>query len=85
MSPETVEKKVQPVDPINFTDQSKSGSLLMISAAYGQIVPKGETQRLKNAWGNPREIEVEADHSTIVLYSKHLLGEVKEHFFNYLK
>lgn len=80
MSWDTVRDKVKPVDPLTYADSARAENLLMIRAVFDHVVLNNEAQRLRKAWGNPREITVNANHLTIAKHAPYLLGEIYKHF-----
>ncbi|MBI2138849.1 alpha/beta hydrolase family protein [Candidatus Woesearchaeota archaeon] len=84
MSWDAVSKKVSSVDPLAFADPSRKDKLLLMTAAHDKVILNGEAKRLWEAWGKPREIEVQASHYSILRNAPWLLQEAFAHLSRHL-
>ncbi|MBI2140426.1 alpha/beta hydrolase family protein [Candidatus Woesearchaeota archaeon] len=81
---DTVSEIVKSVDPLTFADSSRKGGLLMITALHDKVVLNGEAKRLWAAWGEPKEIKVQASHYSIFKNAALLLREAYAHLSRFL-
>ena len=80
ISPEKLQAELKEIEPVNYTQPTKSENLLMINATKDKSVPEKYGKQLREAWGNPQQYLVNAGHLSIIRKAPELLQKILEHY-----
>ncbi|MBS3096110.1 hypothetical protein J4480_01575 [Candidatus Woesearchaeota archaeon] len=77
---EKAREELRKIEPLNYAKPSKSRNLLMINAASDKVVPLKYGKQLREAWGYPEQIVINAGHFTVIKEVRTLLEKVLTHY-----
>jgi dienelactone hydrolase len=77
---EKLRQALAPVEPLKYLRNRQTGVSFVIAARYDTVVPRGSSDKLIHALGNPKTLFVETGHYGGIFVERRLLREVGNFF-----